>query len=209
MKLNEKQIQILEIAENLFAEKGFEGASVRDIAENAGINIAMISYYFGSKEKLLEALFAYRFEDAAQKLEKLLQNKALSSMQKMEAMIDYYIDKFLQQRNFHKIMMREQVANERSDISNLISEYKKTNQQRVKKLIHEGQKSCSFHKNLDVPLLTATMVGTISHVVATQHYYREINGLKDMPEEQFQKLLRRKISHYLKSLFKAILTNET
>ncbi|HNO01068.1 MAG TPA: TetR family transcriptional regulator, partial [Chitinophagaceae bacterium] len=40
-------------AEKLFAEKGYNGTSVRDIAEKAGINLAMVSYYFGSKEKLL------------------------------------------------------------------------------------------------------------------------------------------------------------
>ncbi|MEO6348401.1 MAG: TetR family transcriptional regulator, partial [Aquaticitalea sp.] len=59
MSLNDKQIQILEVAEKLFAEHGFDGTSVRQIAHEADINIAMISYYFGSKEKLLEALFNF------------------------------------------------------------------------------------------------------------------------------------------------------
>ena len=56
MKYNEKQLQIMHEAESLFAEKGFKGASVRDIAVKAGINLAMVSYYFGSKEKLLACL---------------------------------------------------------------------------------------------------------------------------------------------------------
>jgi AcrR family transcriptional regulator len=209
MPFNEKQIQILEAAEKLFAEQGFEGASVRDIAEMAKINIAMISYYFGSKEKLFESLFIYRFEDAAQKLEKLIRDKDLTPIEKMDALIDYYIDKFMQQRSFHKIIMREQVADKRDDTSVLISAYKRKNQLLVKTLIHEGQKSCAFTKNIDVPLLTATLVGTIGHVVATQHFYREINNLQDMPEGQFQKLIRKKISHHLKLLFRALMTHET
>ncbi len=44
-------------AEKLFAVNGFDGTSVRDIAQEAGVNVAMISYYFGSKEKLMEAVF--------------------------------------------------------------------------------------------------------------------------------------------------------
>ena len=48
---NDKQIQILEVAEILFAEKGFDGTSIRNIAKLAKINIAMVSYYFGSKER--------------------------------------------------------------------------------------------------------------------------------------------------------------
>ena len=43
MEYNEKQIQIMEAAEELFAEQGFAGTSVRDIAEKAGVNLAMIS----------------------------------------------------------------------------------------------------------------------------------------------------------------------
>ena len=53
----DKKEQILEAAEELFAQKGFDGTSVRELGKKAGINIAMISYYFGSKEKLMEALF--------------------------------------------------------------------------------------------------------------------------------------------------------
>ncbi|MFY8008647.1 MAG: TetR family transcriptional regulator, partial [Flavobacterium sp.] len=70
---NEKQIEILQVAEQLFAEEGFDGTSVRDIAKKANINIAMISYYFGSKEKLLEALVIYRIKAMSMHLENLYQ----------------------------------------------------------------------------------------------------------------------------------------
>ena len=60
---NDKQIQILEVAEILFAEKGFDGTSIRNIAKLAKINIAMVSYYFGSKERLLESLIVNRTSD--------------------------------------------------------------------------------------------------------------------------------------------------
>src|SRR3954465_13108271 len=102
MEFNEKQIQIIETAERLFAERGFDGTSVRDIADEAGINVAMISYYFGSKEKLLHALFTYRAEGTTQVLEAMLQNKDLDPLQKVNVMIDYFIDKFHNQPGFHK-----------------------------------------------------------------------------------------------------------
>ena len=44
-------------AKNLFAKKGFEGASTRDIVSAAGVNISLITYYFGSKENLFFSLF--------------------------------------------------------------------------------------------------------------------------------------------------------
>ena len=46
------QDRLLDAAEELFCEHGFEGASVRDIAATAGCNVASVNYYFGGKEKL-------------------------------------------------------------------------------------------------------------------------------------------------------------
>ena len=209
MEYNDKQVQIIETAEKLFADKGFDGASVRDIADEAGVNVAMISYYFGSKEKLLEALFIHRASGTAQVLEGMLQNKELNPLQKVNVMIDYFIEKFHNQQFFHKIMMREQVANhQRGATSELIQDYKKRNQQLVKQLIQEGQKAGDFSKNIDIPILMGTLIGTVSHLVATQHFYREINNLQNMPDEQFQKLIKKKLSNHFKFLFKALLTHE-
>lgn len=208
MGFSDKQLQILQTAEQLFADKGFDGTSVRDIADEAGVNVAMISYYFGSKEKLLEALFTYRAEDTVQKLESMLQDKERASIEKVNMMIDYYIDKFQKQNCFYKIMMREQVTNQRGVTSSLILHFKKRNQSLVKQLISEGQKTGEFGKSIDVPLLMATLIGTVGHLVGTQHYYKEINNMQDMPDEQFQKLVKKKLSAHLKFLFKATLTHE-
>ncbi|MEY4595111.1 MAG: hypothetical protein RIQ47_1521, partial [Bacteroidota bacterium] len=62
---------LLEKAEQLFAESGFEGTSVRNLASAAGVNVAMISYYFGSKEKLFEALVEYRTSFLREKMSSL------------------------------------------------------------------------------------------------------------------------------------------
>jgi AcrR family transcriptional regulator len=46
------QERLLDAAEELFCEHGFEGTSIRDIASAAGCNIASVNYYFGGKDKL-------------------------------------------------------------------------------------------------------------------------------------------------------------
>src|SRR5437867_9871166 len=43
---------LLEVAGQVFAEKGYEEASVRDICTKAGVNVAAVNYHFGGKEKL-------------------------------------------------------------------------------------------------------------------------------------------------------------
>ena len=52
--------RILDAAEQLLAEHGFAGASVRAIASSAGVNLASINYHFGSKEALVQAVFERR-----------------------------------------------------------------------------------------------------------------------------------------------------
>jgi len=61
--------EILEAAIGLFARKGFSATGVREIAQQAKVNIAMISYYFGSKRGILEAaldIFFQRYLEVAE-----------------------------------------------------------------------------------------------------------------------------------------------
>lgn len=51
---------ILDHAEQLFAERGFAGTKVRDIATAAQVNQALVSYYFGGKQALFDAVFLRR-----------------------------------------------------------------------------------------------------------------------------------------------------
>ena len=208
MEYNGKQVQIMETAEILFAEKGFNGTSVRDIAEKANVNLAMVSYYFGSKDKLLEALFNYRGEYLKLKLENIIEDKKLNSLEKINLLIDHYVDKVMSQQCFSRIMVREQVMNHTGITAELIFQMKKRNQELITRLIHQGQKKGEFKKNIDIPLMMVTMIGTGNNMVATQHYYRQINNLQSMSEEEFQKHIKKKLSQHVKKIFKAILTNE-
>ena len=205
---SDKQVQIIEAAEKLFSEKGFNGTSVRDIAEQAVVNLAMISYYFGSKEKLMEALFTYRGDNIKLQLEGMLHNKGVDTLEKFYRLIDYYIEKFQQQKCFHRVMAREQIVHTTGPIAGLILNLKKRNLELIKQLVQEGQKAGSFKKNVDISLMMATLIGTVNHVLTTPHYYREMNGLQSLPDEQFQKHIRKKLSLHLKSIFKATLTHE-
>ena len=56
----DKREKIIQSATELFIKQGFEGTSVREIATDADVNVALINYYFGSKEKLFESVVEYR-----------------------------------------------------------------------------------------------------------------------------------------------------
>jgi AcrR family transcriptional regulator len=208
MEFNEKQMQIMEAAEKLFADRGFAGTSVRDIAEAADVNLAMISYYFGSKEKLMEAMFAYRGHHLTMQLQSILEDKSLEPFEKIEKLIDDYIDRIFKKKRFHKIMVREQMASMKGPIADQIFKLKQVNQGLVKKLIMEGQRTGHFKKNVDVSFLMMTLAGTSNQLLTAQAYYRRANNLEHLSDAEFEKLMRKKLSSYLKNLFKAIIVYE-
>lgn len=61
--------QILDSAVKVFSEKGFGAASIREIAGRAGVNHAMIKYYFGNKEELWRAAVKFLLERQLRELD--------------------------------------------------------------------------------------------------------------------------------------------
>jgi AcrR family transcriptional regulator len=210
MTFNDKQLQILTTAEQMFAIKGFDGTSVRDISEAAGVNVAMISYYFGSKEKLIEALFEFRIGYLAERMETLLKDETLTPLQKIGQLIDEHIDRAFasDRRSFFIIMTTEQLINKTPSILKKISELKKRTIDLLSELVQEGQVRGQFKKKIDFFLMLNTMVGTVSQTMCSQQLYRDLHNQQDMSEEDFTRLLKRKLSIHIQTLVKAILNYE-
>ena len=59
---HETRTRILDAAEELFMQHGFEGTSMRLLTARAGVNLAAVNYHFGSKDALIEALFRRRLD---------------------------------------------------------------------------------------------------------------------------------------------------
>ena len=204
---NDKQLNILKIAEKLFADKGFDGTSVRDIADEAGVNLAMISYYFGSKLKLMEALFEQRSLYVRMRVQDLLQEET-ESLDKINTLVDEYMDKMVEKQQFVKIMLCEQVVNKNPVIIRLINEVRLKNAEAINKLIKDGQKRGDFKKNVDVILLMSTLIGTVSQVMISLDHYKNFNKLQSLSKEQFQQQVFKKLRIHIKRIFKSILTDE-
>lgn len=87
--------KILEAAKQVFMEKGIDGARMQDIADKAGINKALLHYYFRSKEKLFEMIF---MEEARKFMPKVtsIMTSELTLFEKVEKFVGEYIDTLLQ-----------------------------------------------------------------------------------------------------------------
>lgn len=81
--------RILDVAQKLFGEKGFEGTSLRDITTAADVNLAAVNYHFHSKESLIEAAIMRSAEPVNQKRLALLE--AAGPNPTMEQLIEAFI----------------------------------------------------------------------------------------------------------------------
>ncbi|MES2775022.1 MAG: TetR family transcriptional regulator [Bacteroidota bacterium] len=208
MEFNDKQIEILETAERLFAAKGFDGTSVREIAKEANINLASISYYFGSKEKLMEAIFNYRINNAWFAVKTLVDDHSLSPIKKMDMLVDSVIDRISEKECFHRIMVRQQIIAKDDIVTKLINESRARNIEIINEIIRDGQQQKLFKKKIDTPLLVITMIGTIYQMMNTQDFYRQVHKLESLDETAFQHHIRLVLKAHLKTIFKTILINE-
>ncbi|TCZ74826.1 TetR/AcrR family transcriptional regulator [Flaviaesturariibacter aridisoli] len=205
MAYNEKQLQIIRTAEALFAQKGYDGASVRDIAEAAGVNSAMISYYFGSKEGLIKALFEERTADIALKVDTLLRDASKTPWEKVACLIDDYVERIANKVQFHKIMMYEQMLEKNTLLTELLNELRLRNADKIRVLLQQGQDSGDFAAGIDVQMLMFTLFGTVTNAYFNREFYREAHGLQGLDEVAFQLEFRNRIRNHIQQLFKALL----
>lgn len=202
---NQKQIEILQVAEQLFAEKGFDGTSIREISKIAKINIAMVSYYFGSKEKLLESLILFRTSDLKLKLENLYDEK-VSPLQKIEKFIEFYIEKVNRNKNMYQILNFENSTKKRVLDSAVFTSIKKGNLQTLKNIIKEGQDALIFKKNVNVELITPTILGTYFYFNMNKPFFGEIFNLES--ESDFNDYVKFHLTKHIQQTIKALLIYE-
>ncbi|HEV9038682.1 MAG TPA: TetR family transcriptional regulator [Puia sp.] len=201
--MSDKREHILIEAEKLFGERGFDGTSVRDIAQNAGVNLAMISYYFGSKEKLLESLVVYRAEYAYGILEELNKDQSLSPWDKIDRLIDFYVDRILNNLRFHNIMYQESTAVRSEEIKQRIFAIKMRNLDQITKIITDGQQKRLF-RQVDIPMTVGTLMGTISYYTQSRTYSCNILAIReDTDDESYRATLSPRLKAHLKQVMRA------
>ncbi|MBD3904318.1 TetR/AcrR family transcriptional regulator [Chryseobacterium sp. Ch-15] len=189
-KFSEKQIHILDIAEELIAKKGYEGTSVRDICTKANINVAMISYYFGSKEKMMSYLYQYRVLKTRENFSEFADTiKDGRPEMQMKEMIKYIVSQLFRYNYFHGFVTQELRHTE-----NLKDELLDFYQLFVKKLdevIKKGVTSGVFTFTPRPEDILTTIIGSTLFVIRNKNFYELYVPHKD--DESYTKEAEKKV----------------
>ncbi len=197
---NGKRRHLLEVAERLFAQHGYEAVSVRHLAKEAGMNIAMVSYYFGSKEKLFEALISSRFPHTRERLDEIA-NSSQDPWKKLQRTVDLYAEKFFQGRNFHRMIMREMSLSQRPEHVKLITQHLAHSLGIVRGFILDGHRQNLF-RPVDVELTLATVFGSFSALISQGSLMCAILG-EDCEENVYSEKSRLRFKEHLTGLLHA------
>lgn len=197
-----KREAIIEVAETLFAEKGYEGASLRELGTRAGINVAMVAYYFGSKEELFKAVVELRAAEVRAYLESLNRDTTLEPFARLELYIDHYLEQRLTHRQFYRIIHQELMHDQPSQMESFLSETLRRNRDELYKIIREGKRQGVFAE-VDTELTIATMVGFVNFVLNANGFVEK--WFPGDASSRSEKKMRERVAEHLKSMLRAFL----
>jgi AcrR family transcriptional regulator len=104
---NAKLERLLACATRVFYDKGYEGASIRDIARRSRVSLAGIYYYVGSKEELLYLIQKHAFSTLVRRLQEQLKANGGSAEARLRLLIRNHLDYFLENREAMKVLSHE------------------------------------------------------------------------------------------------------
>ena len=137
--------KILLAASNVFTEKGFSGTRTRDIAEEAGINLALLNYYFRTKEKLFEQVMKVKIVLLFGQIIPIVTNEKTSLDEKIDQASVKYFDILTKNPNL-PIFVLSEIQKKTSDIKSILPFEKVLNNSFLMKQIKERKPDINpFH----------------------------------------------------------------
>jgi AcrR family transcriptional regulator len=203
-----KNTRILQVAERLFAEKGFDGTSIRDIAAEAGANISMISYYFGSKENLMVEIIRSRISESIRLLDEVMADDSLLPVQKIETFVGRFIQNKIEHACFSRILMAEQILKRNESFVALLSELRMTLANHLGSLLKLAARKGHVRKDVDVILLISTLVGTTNSLLYSRDQYKAYHNISGKKADTFEADYNQLIQHHTQNLLKYLLLHE-
>jgi AcrR family transcriptional regulator len=172
--------RLLDSAVACFATDGVAATSLRNIALRAGVTPALVNYYFGSKERLVEALVAERVTIVVQ----LLRDRLLAAGDDPRALMAAFV------RGIHEAVARfpwlpplwvREVLNEKGALRDVLHKIIGPQvTQLLSRLLVDAQQRGAIGPDLDPRLLVVSLVGLTMFPLAAEHLWRRLFAADDI-----------------------------
>ena len=181
--INKKE-DILLAAEHVFAEKGFKGTTIREVARRAGVANSLIFYYFKDKDVLYEAVFQHAFDQFEDLLQQSLGTE-LDHLTKLKKIIFACIDLSSKHRNMMKMTTRELLDN-----GNVAEKLNKNFFEPLYdvaiKFFEEGKKEALF-RDIDPLHFLHSMIGMLAFYFISDPFFKSVGDRDPYGPEETEK----------------------
>lgn len=160
LQREETQAAILAAAARVFAEAGFGGARTEAIAAAAGVNKALIHYYFKSKERLYRAVFEERFRGFHEGAYALLTAPGAARATLLRY-VEFHFDRMSRERHYASLQQQFMMKSGKA-LEPLIRQYAMPHTLALRQLLERGIKEGEF-RECDVRHTAISLVSLITH----------------------------------------------
>ena len=162
MTLPETPTQILDAAERLFAERGFARTTIKAIAREAGVNSALLYYYFADKERLYREVLKRLMEKLVQHTSSRLQAGGTPEA-RLLAFVGAQAEVLAANPNLPRLLVRELAESDAVHAVEQIQHIAATTFTRLCDLVREGQKAGAFRPELDPRFAAISIVAQVAY----------------------------------------------
>lgn len=179
--------KIFMAASRLFAEKGYNGVSMREISEQTGLSKPTIYYYFGNKEGIYSALIHTSLAYGASYVKSII-SKKISVKQKLVEIVKLWFNHSLEYPEFAKFILSLFTETENLPFLNNFIHEAESRKKEIVNLVQEGINNEEFGVSADPDLAAEIFIGTLTHFL-----WKQINSkdkiLSDQLAEEIVELL--------------------
>ncbi|WP_227936581.1 forespore capture DNA-binding protein RefZ [Alkalihalobacillus deserti] len=183
-----KKEKILDAAVRLFHTQGFDGTSVRDIANKAKVNVALVSYHFGGKKGLYEELMTQFLEGyllvIKGELERSFSTVKEQLLEIVKSLIEYQSSQHYVARMAHREMTFDSML-----VRELMSTYLRKEKHDLEEIIRSGMRRGEFRKQ-PIDLVVIHLRTMITMPYLSPHYLSELYQITTTEPYFIEKYMR-------------------
>jgi len=178
------QIKLIKEAAPLFAKKGFDSVSIRELAEAAKVDGALISYYFSGKEGLYSAVLEEQFIPIVQVMQMLVTINHLSATERLNQYAQNIITIHRQYPLLTQLIYSE-LTSPTVCGGEVVTKYISQLSQLVQVILNEGVASGDFRPNLSLDYATVFLEGIVNFYFILKPILKEFAILSDQSDEKY------------------------
>jgi len=152
---------IIDTAEQLFAQFGYLGVSMMDIASSIGITKAALYYHFDSKEKIYLEVLDNAFKEFSETIQKVIGDEKLSIEKRFRKTITAYINFCLEKRDLAKLTMQK-LSKDSDNIVNFIAKLKVEVARQLEPVVKDFLVSKKRSRLIDSKIATYLLIGMLN-----------------------------------------------